>query len=141
MSPQRLLTSLLAAAAVVSLAGCGVKYQPVAGQLVFTDGAPVSGLEGGQVIAQPTNGGADGKTPSGAIDSQGKFTLGTDGLNDGAPEGEYQLIISLPQPPGDVPLPKVIDPKYTKLGGFAKSYTVKTGKNEWQVEVEKAPTP
>ena len=137
------LLPIFVAAAIVSLAsGCGgATYQPVTGQLVFTDGAPVQGLQGGRVTAQLANGATDAKIPSGPIDADGKFTLGTDGLGDGAPEGEYQLLITLPESTGDVPLPRVIDPKYTRPGGFTKTFPVKTGKNEWKVEVERASVP
>lgn len=140
---MNILRTLLTFAAVPVLllsSGCGAKtYQPVNGQIVFTDGTPVQGLEGGRVTAQSTSTAPDAKTPSGAIDTQGRFTLGTDGLADGAPEGEYQLLITVPESTGDEQLPQVIDPKHTRPGGFAKTFTVQKGKNEWQVEVERAP--
>lgn len=122
--------------------GCSTaKYQPVTGQIVFADGTPVQGLEGGRLNALPAAGGPDAKTPSGPIDGAGKFTLGTDGLADGAPEGEYQLSITVLESTGDEMLPEVIHPKYKQPGGFPKTFTVQKGSNHWKVEVERAPMP
>ena len=136
-----LLPSVLILA--LALTGCGTKYQPVTGEIVFPDGKPVTGLRGGQIVFQKAGSAGEAATAatnsaSGPIDENGKFTLGTDQVADGAPEGEYQVIITPPQPTGDEIMPKVIDPKYTKVGGSTKTYTVKKGDNHFKIEVEPA---
>lgn len=124
---------------VLLLTGCsGSSYQPVTGEIVFADGQPVKGLAGGQIVFQQVNdqGATTGVSASGAIDADGKFALSTEKAGDGAAVGEYQIVITPPLPSGDEMLPKVIDEKYTKVGGSTKTYQVKAGPNHFQVSVE-----
>jgi len=131
----RLGIALVLAASV--LTGCGGgKYQPVTGEIVFEDDTPVAGLQGGRISFQQANA-PEAPTPNGAIDATGKFTLGTETLTDGAPEGVYQAVITPPQPTGDEQLPKVIDDKHKTLAGNPETYTVKPGKNHFKVKVER----
>ena len=117
------------------LTGCGSRYHPVTGEIIFPDGSAVQGLAGGQIIFQKTGG---SQSASGAIDANGKFSLSTEALGDGVAEGDYQLIITPPQSSGDIPLPQVIDPKYTRPGGSTETFTVKVGTNHFKVKVEPA---
>jgi hypothetical protein len=120
------------------LTGCGdAKYQPVTGEIVFPDDTPVTGLDGGRISFQQVNN-PSAETPAGAIDANGKFTLGTATPTDGAPEGDYQAVITPPQPTGDEQLPKVIDDKHKNVGGNPEVFKVKKGKNHFKVKVEKA---
>jgi len=112
------------------LLGCGgSKYSPVSGQIVFPDGAPVTGLEGGAVVFEGT--GPDGKpiSASGPIDAQGKFTLGTESVSDGAVPGKHKVLITPPPSTGDIPLPAVIDPKYGSFDSSGLEIEVAAGKN------------
>ena len=134
----RTISMLVLASLILSFAGCGTKYQPVTGEIVFPDGTPVMGLTGGQIIFQRVGNPAE-KSASAAIDENGKFTLGTDDLADGAMEGEYEILITVPAPTGDEQPVPIIDPKYSKAGGMTEKFTVKKGKNHFKVTVEKAP--
>lgn len=124
------------------LVGCGSKYQPATGEIVYPDGSPVTGLARGSITFQKVGShmegatAAEGTSPSGAIDAAGKFTLGTSTPDDGAMEGDYTAAILPPQPSGDEQLPKVIAEKYTRHDPAGKTYTVKKGKNHFKVEVE-----
>ena len=133
---------LIASLAIGGLTGCGSKYHPVTGEIVFPDGTPVTGLARGQIVFQKVGNGGDATTasssPSGPIDENGKFTLGTDQVADGAPIGDYNVTISPPQPTGDEQIPTVIDPKYHKPGGHAETFSVKPGTNHFKVTVEPA---
>ncbi|QDU27255.1 hypothetical protein ETAA8_23420 [Anatilimnocola aggregata] len=122
--------------------GCGAssKFEPVTGELVFPDGTPVSGLEGGQVTFRQQSIGKE-EVPvsaSGSIDAQGKFSLATEQLNDGAPIGTYDILIKVPEPSGDVPLPPVIHAKYGKFETAGISQEVKEGTNHFKITVEPA---
>lgn len=137
MNPQRFLP--LALFVALSLTGCGGgQFQPVSGQVVYSDGAPVTGLEGGTVVFQTT--GADGQaiSASGAIDAQGKFTLGTNTVNDGAAVGTYQVLITPPPATGDVPPPPVINRKHEAFETSGIEVEVKQGKNDVKITVEPA---
>ena len=129
-----------ALALVVCVAGCGGggDYAPVSGQIVFPDGAPVTGLEGGTIVFEAA--GADGKlkSASGAIDSHGKFTLGTESVSDGAVPGKHKVLITPPPSTGDVPLPAVVDPKYESFETSGLEIEVQDGKNDVKVTVEPA---
>jgi hypothetical protein len=105
-------------AGLSSLTGCGSgKYVPVSGELVYPDGAPVTGLDGGQVIFREVEGpnGPGPNSAAGAIDAQGKFVMSTEQLGDGAAPTNYVVSIVPPAPTGDVPLPRAIHPKYEKF--------------------------
>jgi hypothetical protein len=129
----------LAVASLV-LTGCGSKYHQVTGEIVFPDGSPVKGLAGGTIVFQRTGTTQDptaaNNSASGPIDGNGKFTLGTDKVADGAPTGDYTITISPPQPTGDEQIPKVIDPKYHRAGGHKETFTVKPGPNNFKVTVD-----
>lgn len=137
-----LIASLVACS--LGLTGCGSKYHPVTGEIVFPDGTPVKGLAGGQIVFNKVGSGggeaaAAGTSASSPIDADGKFTLGTEAVADGAPAGDYNAVISPPQPTGDEQIPKVIDVKYTRPGGLAETFTVKAGtKNHFKVKVDPA---
>lgn len=116
---------------VALLVGCGSsKYSPVSGQLVFPDGTPVTGLEGGTVVFETTSPDGQLVSASGPIDAQGKFTLGTEAVSDGALPGKHRVLITPPAVSGDVPPPPVIDPKYGAFETSGLEVEVTAGKNE-----------
>src|SRR5689334_12199457 len=84
---------------LLATAGCaGGKFQPVKGQVVYTDGTPVTGLNGGQVVFRSVGSSGSSLTATGPIDAEGRFTLGTDAPGDGAVVGKHQVVITPPDP-------------------------------------------
>lgn len=74
------------------LAGCSASgLNSVTGE-IFVDGNPA---EGALVIFHPLNSEAKFESgyPRGITDAQGRFQLSTEGTNDGAPEGNYAVIV------------------------------------------------
>jgi hypothetical protein len=94
----RLALVLLTGAAALAGASCGsskVPVYPVRGQVLY-QGKPA---EGALVIFHPTSGaippGAP-MLPNGRVQADGSFTLTTYTDNDGAPAGEYVVVILWP---------------------------------------------
>jgi len=91
--------------------GCGKKYYPVSGQVLFKDGTP---LAGGWVFFQPVD--PSVKTGSqGEIQADGTFQLMTEIKGDGVPEGRYRVAVKPPlaaKREGKNLPPPVIDPRY-----------------------------
>jgi hypothetical protein len=83
--------------------GCGsdngrVKLYQVQGK-VLVKGQPA---EGARVVFYPTASEVGGKqmpTPAGETDSSGVYALESYGAKDGAPEGDYKVSVSWPEPP------------------------------------------
>ena len=88
----RFLTLLLAALIGVATGCGGDKKLPVhtVKGVVTYNGKPMVG--GGSILFLPTEGGA-GKEASGIIGSDGSFQLTTYSQNDGAPAGEFKVVI------------------------------------------------
>jgi hypothetical protein len=82
----------VAAFLVVALAGCGsgAKLSAVKGQ-VFHGDQPA---EGATVVFNPKNGGQNAAFPSGTVQADGSFTLRTHPHGDGAPPGEYVVLVT-----------------------------------------------
>jgi hypothetical protein len=86
--------------AITSLWGCGdgrIATYPVVGS-VLVDGRPA---EGALVILVPTTtaeAGGDRERPFGMTDAEGKFSLTTFDPGDGAPAGEYKVLVQWPAP-------------------------------------------
>ncbi len=119
---------------LTAVAGCGSgaemrptleKVVPVSGTVTF-QGKP---LEYHQVSFIPTDG---RRAAVGTTDASGKFTLGTNGVGDGAPPGKHKVTITFAPPltndgasgspiddPSLLPKPKVVIP--SKLGDPAKT--------------------
>lgn len=87
------LTTLLA----VLLCGCSdgrPPLYPVSGTVAFESGDPVRNASIEFVPDSPA------PSPRGRIDAQGRFSLGTYETNDGAPAGEYRVVVVQALPPG-----------------------------------------
>jgi hypothetical protein len=87
-------------AAVLAVAGCGdgkIKRFPVHGS-VTVDGQPA---DGAMVIFCPVNPNAEVEMlrPSAKADSTGAFNLMTFDAGDGAPAGEYKVLVKWPAKP------------------------------------------
>jgi len=126
-------TLLLSAAA-----GCGgAATYSVEGKVAYKNGTPMLG--GGQVLFEPVD--KNSKISArGIIQEDGSFRMGTFGDADGVPEGTYRVAIQ-PAPPRNINRPPPgWPPIHKKYMNYAKSnleYTVKSGTNEFNIEVEK----
>ncbi len=122
---------------VLTVAGCSGKgLVPVEGQVVYPDGTPVKGLDGGQVVFRSAGTGGASSNATGTIDAEGRFKLGSLTPGDGAARGTYQVLITPPDPTGDVPLPRAIDPKYEKFETSGLEVEVKAEPNTVTLKVE-----
>ena len=73
--------------------GCGKKgpkLYPVGGKVVFENVVP----EGATVVFQPVNADSSALMPSGTVDGEGRFRLITHPHGDGAPAGDYIVLIT-----------------------------------------------
>lgn len=120
------------------------KVVPVAGTLTF-QGKP---LENHQVSVIPSDG---RRAAVGSSDAQGRFTLGTNDVADGAPPGKHKVTVTFapPSPPDDasgspiddpalLPKPSVVIP--TKYGDPAKTdleiEIPSGGLSDWKLELK-----
>jgi hypothetical protein len=89
---SRLGCSAAVAALVVALSGCGsgVKLSAVKGQ-VFHGDQPAAGAT---VVFHLKDGGQGAPTPSGTVRDDGSFTLRTHPHGEGAPPGEYVVLVT-----------------------------------------------
>jgi hypothetical protein len=81
------------AALVVALSGCGgsgVKLSEVKGKVLHGD-QPAAGAT---VVFQPKGGGQGALVPSGTVRDDGTFTLATHPHGEGAPPGEYVVLVT-----------------------------------------------
>jgi hypothetical protein len=125
----------------VATLGCGSKYVPVKGSLLFADGTPATGLEGRQIIFQKIPAGEETSSQvqsTGTIDAQGKFTMGTDQIADGVPSGTHRIMISEAVATGDIPPPAVIDKKYSNFETSGLQYEVKAGAAPPEFKLDRA---
>jgi len=85
-----------AVAVLLALTGCssGVKLTPVKGTVLYGD----KPAEGATVVFHPKGGGQGTPTPSGTVQADGSFTLRTHPHGDGAPPGEYVVLVTLYPP-------------------------------------------
>ena len=121
----------------VAASGCGTGRYPVTGRVAYEDGTPV---EGGMVIGEAT---VDGKPVSvqGTIETDGRFSWGTERAGDGAPPGTYRVIV-VPVALGDAEMAAGKRPavagKYTKFVTSGLTFEVKPGqKNELNITVSR----
>jgi hypothetical protein len=101
MSSTRWIRGGVLCAALVVLAGCGSDntaqqkpVHPVRGQ-VFFGGKAAAGAFVEFVPVQESPNSADPR-PRGTVNDDGSFTLSTYGVNDGAPAGDYVVIVTWP---------------------------------------------
>jgi hypothetical protein len=127
---------LVALLILVAAAGCGgSKLYPVEGKVIFPDDTP---LTAGTVEFGPVDKDAI-LAPRGEIQADGTFRMSTFKEGDGAPEGEYRVLVTPPENADpDRPRPKSFDPRFTSFEKSGLKYTVKPGKNEFfTITVEK----
>jgi hypothetical protein len=123
---------LCALALSVPLSGCGKrgpKLYPVKGQVFFMD-QPAAGA---QIVFQPAGGlNAAGSTSSGTVQADGSFTLQTYPHGEGAPAGDYNVLISwMPENARELENPKnKLPAKYGDSMTPLLKATVKEGPND-----------
>jgi hypothetical protein len=115
--------------------GCGDgKVYPISGQLVDTEGKPVTEMAGGSVEFDSV----EGKTSAnGSIDEQGRFRLTTTDPFDGAHKGKNRVAITRPYQGADTPLPPVIHTKYESFETSGLEVNVEAKSNDIKLTVER----
>lgn len=93
---RRLEVFVVLAGFLATSCGTNVKLHPVTGQ-VFFEGEPA---EGATVVFHPVNSTPDSLRPGSIVNKEGKFKLRTYPHGEGAPEGEYLVLITWFAPPG-----------------------------------------
>jgi hypothetical protein len=89
--PSRIVTAFLCCALLPSCGPRGVKLYPVRGQVFFQD----KPAEGATVVFQLANASdLNALKPSGVAGADGSFTLSTFAPGDGAPAGDYIVVIT-----------------------------------------------
>jgi hypothetical protein len=131
----RHLEMYVAAAAVVTLVGCGrgdagrVSVHPVLGAIQFR-GQPIAGAF---VALHPKNVITGVPSPRATVSPDGSFALSTYDGNDGAPEGEYILTAQWYKPVKQgnevVGGPNVLPPRYSSPHTSDVKVTVVAGEN------------
>ncbi|MEX0585396.1 MAG: hypothetical protein WD176_02040 [Pirellulales bacterium] len=107
---------------VAGLTGCGgaaAKTLAVTGKVTYADGTPV---KNGEIAFQGTQAKAYG--PTGTIKEDGTYQLSTFEENDGAPAGEYTVVVS-----ANGETLTVLDP--------TTAIKVESGKTNFDIKVEK----
>ena len=129
---QSVATVVIAVVLCITLAACnqsGPKLQPVRGKVLFNE----QPAEGAQVIFQPVAGGeSQPLTPTGSTAADGSFTLQAHPHGEGAPAGEYVVLInSYGANAREEANPKnKLPAKYSKPEAGLIKVTVKEGNNE-----------
>jgi hypothetical protein len=114
-----------------------VKLYPVTGKVLFK-GQPA---EGAQVVFHPANENATGDSqpsasapdPYGDVKADGTFTLRTEPSGEGAPAGEYNVMISWytrSDPEDPLSAKSKLPAKYADPGNPVLKATIKEGNNE-----------
>lgn len=116
---------------VGNLSGCSgeswhARTFPVEGTIFINDTVP----EGLVVLLKSTQGPVDsrGSTPYGTVGSDGRYRVGTYEFHDGAPTGEYAVVLNWPIDP-KLPSGDRLKNKYNSLDKSPLSVTIIEGEN------------
>jgi hypothetical protein len=124
---------------LLSLAGCAPGIYPVAGKVVWKDGAAATELVDGHIIFELPE---EDLTARGIIQADGTFRMSTNTPSDGAREGEHQVsILELrgPARPGsESPAPGIMDARFSNPATSGLTANVKPGNNQITLTVERA---
>ena len=130
---------LVAATALLALAGCGSGRYRVSGVVTYEDGSP---LTEGTVAGEAT---IDGKLVAvqGSVQKDGKFDWGTERPGDGAYPGTYRVIV-LPRALGDAEISEgklaAVEKRFTSYATSNITFDVKSGVNTLNIKVTKPAT-
>jgi hypothetical protein len=128
IQPAARLVPAVAALLIASCTGGGPKLHPVRGTVLYLD----QPAEGAIVVFQPANSTADSPMPSGTVGADGTFTLRTQPHGNGAPAGDYVVLVTwFPPNSREQENPKnKLPPKYASPTESPLRATVKAGSNE-----------
>jgi hypothetical protein len=93
VNPLRAFRAPAVAIVLLAAASCGPagpKLHPVKGKVLY-EGNPAAGAS---VVFEPVDGSGDTAKPSGLVGPDGSFTLTTYPHGDGAPAGEYVVLVT-----------------------------------------------
>ena len=128
------LACLVATLTAIAVCGCGSQgLYSAGGKVVYKDGKPVTG---GRVIFEPIT---NKVSALGYIQEDGSFRLSTNRENDGAPEGDYKVLVLPPPTPEEGKKTRLlIAAKYQSLDMTPFKFTVTkdSAKNKFTLEVE-----
>ncbi len=122
------------------LFGCGSGLYPVEGKVVWKDGGPATELAGSNIIFEAAD-----TSALGSIQPDATFRLTTNKPNDGAPAGDYKVLIlevgrkPLPGGDGTTLAPTIIDSRYSDPSTSDLTAQVKPGANQVTLTVERNP--
>ena len=127
---------ILAICGLAAIAGCsGSGNYPVRGKVVDTQGQPVPGLEGSQIVFTQVEGVSSSVAD---IAADGSFDAFTMRPGDGVPPGKYTVHIPRKMIDPERAAPQVIHGKYEKPETSGLEATVEEKKNELEFKVERA---
>src|SRR5262245_58342231 len=136
---MRSLTSACLAAVIILNPGCGPRYYPVEGKVVWSDDTPAKELEGSQVVFDS----AELKISArGTIGADGSFTMTMINPDDGVPAGNYKVAIVEERKPvrkddWSQVHPALLDAKYGNHQTSGLTAEVKSGKTPVTLKVER----
>jgi len=121
----------MCALAFASCTKSSVKLYPVHGQVLFKD----QPAEGAQVVFRPAQESGEGQNPPmayGTVEKDGKFSLRTEPHGEGAPAGDYVVLITWNDTDPNDPLKHVskLPAKYADQLNPLIKVTVKEGNND-----------
>jgi hypothetical protein len=117
---------------LLMVAGCGKAQYPVRGKVTFEDGTPVTK---GMVVFESMEG--EKMSARGEVQTDGSYQLSTHKPGDGVPAGKYRVLVApklnidSPQPERD----RLFDPRYEKFESSGLEFEVKSGSNEFAIQV------
>ena len=124
----------LLAVSLVTLIGCGSSLQPVRGTVKLPGGKPAVGS---QVVFDGPEGGK-AISARGDVQADGRFELSMAQPGDGVPPGKYRVQVN-PPPILDAEAAQRLpfNPKFTEFGTSGLEYEVKSGKNDFSIQLTK----
>lgn len=125
---------------LTTMIGCGGKqFGQVAGKVVWSDGTPASEIADAQVVFDSQ---VNRIAARGIVKSDGTFTIFTEKPEDGALVGDYDVLILEHRPAAEgtttLPPQKIMD-KYCDFKTSGLKATIKPGKNELTLTLERMP--
>jgi hypothetical protein len=129
--PVRPTLHVAVVAAALAAASCGPggpKLHPVKGSVLYQE----KPAEGATVVFQPVNSGPDSLMPSGLVGPDGTFTLTTPPHGDGAPAGDYVVLVTqFPPNARELRHPQsLLPPRYGSVTESPLRVTVAAGNNQ-----------
>lgn len=131
---------VIALVGVMLLLGCGANDKgKVSGTVTFA-GQPVTG---GSISFAPVagSGTAPGRVATGAVRSDGTFSLSTDKDEDGAMIGRHEIVYTAPTVGGEAPDPAAAKSPYDGLVPSEPHVEVKAGANTFKIELKAKAAP